>query len=207
MTDLSPQLREIAHERAADPFYQLLFHLGQAAMLLLAANRPMEDRRQLMMICESLGDALWPPIRREQLGLGPLKLEVQQLIDRRMVASSLSESDRIARIAEIEVELRELCERNSINLDGPLTPEMQERVQQVQTEERRAIEPLELHFESLRRRQQDLIDSLLKHTLENPETFPDQMRQVIKQIDDTIDAMTKIRYLGPDAVAPSGEPE
>jgi len=41
---------------------------------------------------------------------------------------SMSESDRMARISEIETRFRELCSRNSIAPDEPVAEEMRERV-------------------------------------------------------------------------------
>ncbi len=204
ITDDSTRLKEMARERIEDPFYQLLFSLAWASTLFIAANRPIEERWQLLAIDEALGDDLRPSISNEQLGLKPLKPDLQELVDRRMGAVRISESDRIARISEIETKFQDLCRRNYIDLDEPLTPEMQENVLKARAEKKHAIEPFELAEKNLDAELKRLMNIIIEKPID-PDIFMDKLRQLMERFRDINSSMKKISFLGPDAAAMSGD--
>ena len=130
--------------------------MSRTATLLIAANVLMDERKQLMeMANEMIG--LRPSVSKplleaefnsflKQLGKPPLKADYKINLDRH----GMSESDRIANISDIEIKFKELCRRNSIAPEEPLTPEMQKRAQQVISDLKQAAAPIEVAIKRLR---------------------------------------------------------
>ncbi len=171
----------------------------RVATVLIAANAPLEERRLLMEMAHSVSD-LRPPLT--PLPLSPIvPSAVNQPLH--LGGQSVPEEDRIPRIAEIEADFLELCKRNSIALDQPLTDEMKERVRRVLAERERATDPLRQSLSPLEAAMEQASQSAMNTTgADRSKNLKEWMRlsgQSFETREAVYEAIRRIQFLGPDA--------